>query len=273
MELGIYKGMSYEQYAAIDAVSSMYIRNYGCPLRLNHRIHNPIRPTEAMEFGRAWHTALLEPQKLDEFFFIFEDYPRNTREGKDRWANDSLRAAGRTVIRGQEMCIMASIMHDFKPFADILHGADTEVVLVWERDDILCKARLDLWHPELGVLADLKSCQDVSDDAFAREVRTRQYHLQMEWYRQGLEALGEQVSCIWFFAQEKEAPYICRKFVLASDVWPRSKKVVDRNFELYSRCRATDTWPGYDEPATLALPPWAFGEPEESLLETPSPLG
>ena len=199
-------------------------------------------PTPAMLFGQAFHTALLLPAQ----------YEPNMRTVRGR--EDAARIAG-----------MVGAVRAHPTASRMLERGLPEVTARW-RDaatGLECKARADLWLPELAVLADAKSCTDASRDAFARAVANNGYHAQDAMYCEGFEvAGGRAVDAFVLIAVEKVRPHLCAVYVLEDAARDVGRRRIRRALDTLHDCIEADVWPGYPETIQqLALPRWATETP------------
>jgi len=193
--------------------------------------------TPALRFGRAFHTAVLEPAKYQP--------AKSTK--KDREDAEA--------ITGMVASLRAH------PIAGrLLSGGHREVTIRWDAGGVPCKGRLDGYHPELlgGVAFDLKSTTDASPEEFARSVARYGYARQEAFYRDGLAALGRAVPHFLFLVCEKAPPYCAAVYALSVDAVSRGRVSIVRDLETLAACCASGVFPGYpDGITTLELPRWA----------------
>lgn len=190
----------------------------------------------ALRFGKAFHTATLEPSK----------YVASARTKKDR--DDAEAIAG----------MVASVRRH--PVAGpLVECCDPEVTLVWGASGVRCKGRLDGYNPMGDPTAfDLKSTSDASPEGFAKSVANYGYARQEAMYRDGLEALGEPLARFYFVAVEKAPPYAVAVYEL-HDAWVEmGRRTIARDLDRLAECCAAGTFPSYAQNiVTLEPPKWA----------------
>lgn len=221
--------------------------------------------TPALDFGHAFHCALLEPDRFVSDFVVRPDFGdcrfKENKTKRDAWtaANEGklvISDADMTVVRG---IILAAQRHPLA--ARLLRKGSRELTLRWTDPGtgIECKARADWYVEELGLCLDLKSTIDASLRHFRRDVATHGYHRQEAFYREGFERCGKRLEHFVFLACEKAAPFLVGLYALDARAVENGRASVMRDLETLRRCIDTDTWPGLPETIeTIHLPTWAI---------------
>lgn len=129
----------------------------------------------------------------------------------------------------------------------------------------LCRCRPDWWLKR-GILVDLKSTEDASEEAFAKSVQKYRYHVQHPWYFDGMTAAHDaghfpegwaRPRAFVFVVVEKSEPYAVAVYKLGFEDVEIGRSQARDNLDTLAECRRTDTWPGYsDKITTLSLPDW-----------------
>jgi len=253
--------MSHEEYNNIVAL------NYsGCKALLRSPGHYKAWLTEdkkdspAMQLGRVVHIAALQPEVLFDRVAVLPQMDRRTKEGKAAYE-----AAMASVKEGQEV-VSQDLFDDAMKITTAAREAiktlnydicEAEQTFVKEWGVVKIKGRVDLlaWdsNNETFVI-DLKTTQDASPAAFARDVVNFKYHLQAAWY---MRLTGAKKFVI--VAQEKEAPYANRIYTLDEAAIAEGNRLMDEGIALYTQCVTFDSWPSYPkDQSVLSLPKWAF---------------
>ena len=108
--------------------------------------------TNALIFGRAFHWAILEPEKFEEKTHIFTG---KVRRGK-AWDEFSSENKDKTIITAVEFeCIkgMEGAITSGEA-ANLLEGI-YEKAHVWEFDGIKCKGKVDIYDPISNTIIDI----------------------------------------------------------------------------------------------------------------------
>ena len=147
---GVTRGMSNEDYHGDrSAVSSTQLkRMLISPAHFLSGITDPEESTEALLFGSVLHGRLLEPDTFESRFFAMPKVNRARKEGKQRYAECMVQAAGRTVYPEAwkepiERIIDNAMTH--RKARELLAKGEAEVALVWLDPDtgIKCKIKID----------------------------------------------------------------------------------------------------------------------------------
>lgn len=188
---------------------------------------------ETLMLGRAVHTAILEPHRLELDYVVSPKFDRRTTLGKEAHAEFEAGVGDRSIVSQDQLDLALQMRESAMAHplaAAMLSEGDAEVAQFWqtELDDgtiVPCKGRLDWlrmdWkgHP---LILDVKSCQDASPRGFARACANFSYHLQDYMYSSGLvAAAGVEHPTFVFLAIEKEPPYACAVYEL--DALARSR--------------------------------------------------
>jgi hypothetical protein len=222
------------------------------------------RHTPALNFGKAIHCGVLEPERFARDYVIAPDfgdrrYLKNKQAHK-AWTDEHAHA---TVLRNSDGLAMlgmirAAVAHPL--VSALFEGGVSEVTARWTDTEtgLSCKARPDHYRQDLATIVDVKSAADASASAFARDLWNYGYYRQDAFYRAGLRALGAPVEHMVFVAIEKPPPHAISIFEIDEDAQVRG---LEENVVLLARLAGfieRDEWPGYPERIqTVSLPPWA----------------
>lgn len=254
-------------------------------------------PTAAQYIGRALHAAVLEPDRFP-IDFMCEPQPQDhgamvsqdhykaaakllglkvsgtkaalkaailEADPAARFWDDMLPTftAGRVVLKPHEWAMCEAVMASVKGnprAAKSFSGGENELTLIWhdKRTGALCKARLDYYRPDLGIVFDLKSTIDAREHPVQRDIEKYSYHVSAAHYMNGLLALNmPAVGFSWVFV-EKTAPYAQGLYFAADDMLATGRDLIAYYLADYTECAASDQWPAYDGAFhTIDLPVWA----------------
>jgi hypothetical protein len=223
-----------------------------------------MKETPALTFGKAFHCCILEPQVFAATYSVLPDFGdcrvKANKEAKQAWfaAND-----GRTFISEDMLATirgMEAAVRKHPAASRILLDGESEVTIRWtdESTGLPCKSRADYYVRDKRLVADLKSTEDASPEAFMRSVAKYRYHVQDALYRDGFRACGEAIDHFALVAVEKEPPFGVAVYTLDADAVAKGYSLARSNIELMSACLCNDSWPAYSNGVeTLSLPRWA----------------
>lgn len=249
-----------EYHADRSAVSKSWLdRIDRSPAHLRAYLDGKSKDTPTLLLGRLVHCAVLEPDLVFQKFVVPPDINRRTKAGREEYAAWEAENANRTIVTADQLdlalAIRDSVYHNRAAKA-LLNDGDPEATVVWKNTDTgeLCKARAD-WLRE-NVIVDVKTTQDARPEAFARSIANYRYDVQTSHYEEGFD-----IDRFVFIAVEKDPPYACAVYAADDLIRARGKEARDRNLRTYAECKATDTWPGYEEVIhTIHLPRWAVNQ-------------
>ncbi len=266
IEPGVYLNISNDAYHKSEGVSKSGLDLIAkCPAKYKHRYidgnHPP--PTKALKVGPAFHTAILEPEKFDAEFLVAPKIDKRTKAGKEEWEEFQAEAEGKTVleIEDYDQIIMMARSVRQHPIASQLLSlghAETSIYAIDDSTGELVKIRPDWLHEDM--IVDLKSTEDASTGAFSRSCGNDRYHVQAGMYLNVANtALNGRFGNFIFIAVEKSPPYQVSVYYADKDMLQLGYEEYRRNLELFSQCKQSGIWPGYNggtiQPITV--PKWA----------------
>lgn len=262
---GIYPGTPFDEYLSWEAANNSILRVIATksPAHAKWRMDHPEEPTDAMKFGSALHTRVLEPDTFAARYIVVPKCDRRTKEGKATYAEFEEQAENRIILSAIDNGCIQNIAAEIEKHEVVkfVRGGASEVCIVWtdERTGVLCKGRLDYIHPQRGGMVDIKSTKDASPDDFSRSIWNYGYHQQFAFYADGWKALtGTELWCV-IVACEKEPPFALAVYELHENIMHAGKVTWERALAVYAKCQETGEWPGYYAgPQILNLPKWAL---------------
>jgi len=218
----------------------------------------------ALNVGDAVHALILEPHRFrDEFAIGPKDAPRNTKEGKAKWAEfEAGLKEGQTVLSADEgrkvELIYGSVMAH--PHARWIAEAagDAEASIYWNDPEsgLLCRCRPDKLIKEHGWIVDVKTTADMSK--FNRSVWDYRYHVQDAFYSEGYKQhFGEAPAGFLFLVVSTSiecGKYPVRLFCLDAEAKAKGQASMREDLSVLAECERTGEFPGIE---TLSLPRWA----------------
>lgn len=231
-----------------------------CPAKFRHDQDHGEAPKKVWDIGTAAHKLVLN----DGPELVLVDRARwDTNEVKEQLTE--IRAAGNVPLKQHELDTVNAMAEALRkhpeagPLLDPASGG-AEQSLFWEERElgITRRARVD-WLRYDGQAVDYKTARSADLEAVSKAVFEHGYHVQADWYLDGLKALGyaNDDTPFTFIFQEKTAPYV----VTVARLDPLAMRIGhDLNqaaMQLFANCREADHWPGYSETTELiSLPPY-----------------
>jgi len=220
--------------------------------------------TPALHFGKAFHCAVLEPDRFASTYAAEPDFG-DCRKKENKAARDDWRAAhaGRELISfgEHEMLLgMAASVRRHPLASKMIREGQPELTVSWrdEETGLQCKSRADYFVEKLAMVADVKSCLDASPDGFRRSVVKYRYHVQDALYRAGFAAVDAPVQHFVFIAVEKPRPHAVAVYTLEADGIGRGYSSAREDIDTLADCVKRNVFPGYPPGINeLTLPPWA----------------
>lgn len=219
--------------------------------------------SEALTFGRAFHCALLEPERFAAMYAVEPEFGdcrmKEPKARRDAWRAQNAGAihlsnADATAIMGMLRAVKAH------PLASrMIADGEAEVTALWndEETGVRCRVRTDYYVRARGMLVDVKSTRDASLDAFKRDIFKFGYHRQSALYRMGFDAIGETAQHFIFIAVEKTPPYAVGVYTLDEQGIVVAHARLRSLLATMRDCLKTDEWPGYDAGIqTIETPNW-----------------
>ena len=251
--------------------------------------------TDAMAFGSAYHCYILEPEKFEKEYYVFDDdavcgaiIAKSASEGREiqkvratkeykMWQESEMRIIGdRKVIEKDEykkiQDMKDRLMSHYYCRALLSKGqAEYSITgtLQTTEGDINIKAKPDYVKSDKRFIIDLKTTFDASVDGFTRAAADGDYHIQAALYSDLMDMItGDGRGWTFFFiAQEKKKPYAFNIFEASPQFIGQGKYEYEQLLKLYKMCVEQNRWPGYQVfcewksgNIELNLPKWAIKE-------------
>lgn len=250
-------------YASINAVnwSTLSVLD-SSPLHYRYALEHPREDTDALQFGRAVHCLILEPDLYRERYAVWAGADRRTRAGKEQWLAFEDELGDRTVLScdtADAAHAAASAVLDAPGVRDLLLGASVEHTIQWTDPvtRIDCKGRLDAITAD-GRVLDIKTTRHLLPRRFASAAAALRYHGQLAFYHDGAGCTDSNAPVI--IAVESQPPHDVAIYDCGLWLVP-GRALYRRLLDRLAECRRADKWPGMvPEPMVLDLPAWAYGD-------------
>lgn len=266
--MGVIPGMSFEEYHAVDALSSTGLRIFArSPWHYRNRVQKI--PTRAMLRGSLAHCAVLEPDAMaSRYVVVPADAPKrptdaqwgaaksnaSSQAAKDWWIEWNAKAGGRVIVPAADYAITEQQLQALRAdetITQLLANCSTEVSVFWvdKATGVYCKARPDCVAPvdaRTDDLMDLKSARDESPAGFGRIAAAMGYHLQAAHYSAGWEAAARRkVGRFVLAAVTSAPPVLAVPYVLTDEIRDQAADERAELLERFAWCQREDRWPTY----------------------------
>jgi len=270
---GLYPGMTRTDYEAIEAINCSRLKHFkkSAAHAREYMLH-PAPPSEAMDFGSAFHCAILEPERFQKDYVVAPQVDRRTKAGKDTWSQFEELHRGKELLAADDFDTLKgmreSCMSD-KVVSELLSSpGKNEVCAVWTDlvTGLRCKCLIDRITRWAGwtVVLDFKTADNASPPIFSLAIAKYQYHEQAAFYLDGLKTLSDLPRKWLFVAIEKKRPYALACYELGEAELALGKEMFQAHLKQYKSCVETNIWPSYPSGVTtIRLPKWSFVEDVE----------
>ena len=236
-KIGTFKGLSYEEYAAIPAYRSHDLMAADrCVFSWKNEA--PMKETPALIEGRLQHTVFLEFDKFDEEFVIEPNVDRRTKAGKEEYEDFKNSLNGRSPVKQDmyDVCMeRREIVKDFIP--DPEDHVEWTVCFMWHGQQFKC--RLDWYCTAFQFVWDLKTCRDASPRGFKSAVNNFKYFQQAALYVDAMEYSGIPCNGFKFLAQEKAHPYPYAVYQLSDEALEYGRAKNEKALKNILDCKAS----------------------------------
>lgn len=266
---GLHPNIPFEDYLRWPHLTRGVLKTllYQTPAHAKHERDNSSESSASQRLGTLTHTALLEPDKMDELFIA---EPTGARRGTKAWAACEEENAGKLVVKQDEWdaaLAMRDATMKCREFVALRKKSRFELSAVWHNNVAgePCKGRMDIWSEYgSGIIADLKTAASAHPDAFQKAIWNYGYHIQAAWYRSGAKALGlSDAPEFYFIVVESSPPHATAIYRLDSESIAAGEAQVNAALRKYARCKELGVWPSWDGVREIGLSEWQLRQVEE----------
>lgn len=225
--------------------------------------------SEALLIGRAAHHLNLGEADFEKHFIIHPDtYPEGAvypaEEGKPKpwnlnsnwcksWVED-VEGEGLAVLKPrhiEDIEGMASGLYaNLMVRQGILNGhIETTLVAKDPKTGLWLKVRPDALPTDSGMVADLKTIADISDQGIERAIKDCGLFMQGALTRRVMNLLSLEFDGFHLVFIEKKRPFVCRVKTMIDADLDLGDQAIDATLLLYARCLERGLWlgPGGDQ--------------------------
>lgn len=256
-----------DQYHASDPISKSGLWTLYTRTPYHYRFTRG-KHTPALDIGTATHTAILEPEKLDDTVIRG---PSDRRGNKWKEAQDEANHKNAILLTEgdhDKVLAMRDVAACNSYLQALLRGDKLIEQSAYSEDpehEVLIKCRPDLFNKTLGIIGDLKTAVSASSEDFSKAVGQRGYAMQEALYTDVFSrASGLSVDGFVFIVIEKptdENPPIVKCYELDAAAVNEGYAQYRKALAMYAECHKIDTWPAYgDGIDTISLRRWDYRE-------------
>lgn len=269
---GVYTDLSNDEYHedtnSISRSAIMAFRD--SPYKYWARYLNPNRPpkkmTDAMEFGKAFHEFVLEPEEFKKHFVtkptkvLLKNVGREKYEEYKKICAD-LEETNMIVLDDEDylkLVDMRDALMNHPRARELIEGAMYERSYFWEDEHsgLMVKARPDILHDNL--IVDLKTCANASPRAFQYAMIDGGYHIQGAMVREGVNIMeSRDIPTIVNIPIEKEYPHSIGVYVIDEFALDEGRMQYKQALLDIKNARADNEYPDYPV-QSISLPKWAL---------------
>lgn len=213
METKQIEKMTDAEYFDLEAISASQIKTFDKgaywfwkSTPFNHE-KEPEKESDALIFGKLCHCLLLEPEKFDEEYLIYDFGKLRTNK---KYEEAKLLNPNKIIVNQEEVDHakkMMSELQNHKLAGLILDGATAEMPYIWmdKNTGLLCKCKMDaIKRTKAGiVLIDYKTSSDI--EGLINWPQKLQYPLQADFYCRAVkEKYGEDPIEFVFIIQSNK---------------------------------------------------------------------
>lgn len=273
-ETGIRSRVPWDEYITLEGLSISRLKELGrSPQHYLYRIDNPKEST-ALQLGTAAHTAVLEPERFERQYAIWDRRSDKTgnlcpRNGQ-YWEAFLGANPGKDVITEDELVVVRAIQSAVRAHpaaAPYLANGDPEVTMQWTTYGRPSKGRVD-WLTWLDdgkpVLVGLKTARDCRHFIFGSQAARLGYHLQWAYYFDGYKAIKQVEPKVVEIVVESEPPHAVAVYSIPPDIIAQGRDDYERLLDQLATCESTGVFPGPSEiEEPLSLPSWVYEQNDD----------
>lgn len=200
------------------------------------------------DLGTVAHDVLLEGR--DILYVVHADDWRTKVAKEER---DAARELGKVPLLAKDRDAVYAMVDAAREQLAALNvdppfftDGQAERTIVWEEDEVICRARLDWLRDDLQAIDDYKTTSASADpDRWVRTMLGIGGDLQAAFYRRGVKALTGEDAEFRFIVQETSPPYLLCPIALSPDLMAIAERKVEWAIKRWRVCLETGIWDGY----------------------------
>lgn len=193
------------------------------------------------------------------------------RDVRKRWDDENEGMAVLSVDAYNQLLDMRASVMAHPMARALLTGGNcermAEASVYWTDPEtgLSCRCRPDFWRAD-GVVVDLKTTRDASQEGFGKSLAQYRYHVQEPWYMDGMQHAYEAghfpegwaaPHAFVFLAVESTAPYAVACYIIDDESRAIGRQQYRENLDTLAECKRSGVWPGYgDKLQSIGVPQW-----------------
>lgn len=235
----------------------------------------PRQEKEWQKTGGALGCAVLEPDEFPLRYVVFDDTeickeiggkrPRTTVKYEEWHKLEIPKYAGKIILEPEyytQLITMRDKVRAHPACKTILANGVSERTFYFKDPEtgVACRIRPDWLADRIGYLADVKTTENASPEAFGRSAHKFRYHVQDPFYTDGMRENGFVSKGFLFICVEKEPPYNVAVYFVPPEVEKIGRAEYKANLYTFAACTNSNKWPGYEDTYAMPLqfPAYAF---------------
>lgn len=257
-ELGL-SDESNESYHSSAGISFSGLKNFAkTPAHFLVLRNEEKEETASQRLGTLAHMAILEPERFSKSVAIVDGH-RGKTSVKEAIAEAEM--AGKYVCKPDEYSDalrMADGVLNHKFARELLKGGVAEQSLRWRDAEtgILMKCRPDYLRTSDGIVVDLKTFENLTDDRIQKQILKMKYHWQSAFYLGGVnQYLGLKDNRMFAHIFIDTVVHKCRVVILDDASLEKADSEIRPLVQSYAHFLKLNEWPAYaEEISTVNLP-------------------
>jgi hypothetical protein len=254
---GLHPGLSFEFYTDIPAANISALKEMTrSPLHYRYRLAHQ-KETPALALGRAAHAAVLEPERFETDFVLWDQLTESgrlrPRNGKD-WDAFCEANKGKTILKPDDHRHALNVRDAVRAkrvAKKYLMGGKPEMSMLWTdaATGHPCKGRVDwiTYVDAVDCIVGLKSARDLDPRRFASQAATLGYPLQWAFYFDGYSTITGNAPRMVEICVEASPPHDVIVFVIPDEVIEYGREEYRACLSRLIECERSDRWLGRAE--------------------------
>jgi hypothetical protein len=274
-------------YRAAPGISQSALKKMEpTPAHFVSAMSQPQEPTRAMILGTILHQMVLQPDIRQTWVEKPKGFDGRTKEGKAWLAEIGPDRETLTYEESSDICGMAQSILRHPIAQRVCRDSGRHEVACFEDHDLHlndgeCDTPVQIRRKCLidiladGYLADIKTTEDASEDAFSKAIFDYGYACQGAYYLDIANALEPEnpKQGFVFIVVEKHPPYVVMIYELDEASIAYGRRQYQRLLRRYAQCVATGQWPGYPEKCVkVGVPDWVLRRESYAPMSMPKDI-